>query len=110
MCNFFLNVLTFAAVKKTIIRFFTIIVMIALGATVVTGAFSNPRAGIVFVEEEIHGNKTGAKDNGNYNDKSEMPFYLDMPEPNKPLHGYFLHNLALSNAFRFLPEMPPDLA
>jgi hypothetical protein len=110
MCNFFLNVFTFAAVKKYIIRFFTVIVMIALGATVVTGAFSNPRAGIVFVEEEIHGNKTGAKDNGNYNDKSEMPCCLGMPESNKPIHGYLSHNIELSNAFRFLPEMPPDLS
>jgi len=33
-----------------------------------------------------------------------------MPESNKPIHGYLSHNIELSNAFRFLPEMPPDLS
>ena len=95
--------------KKFIIRFFTVLVMIALGATVVTGAFSNPRAGIVFVEEEIHGNKTGAKDNGSFNDKSELTLCFGLPLPDQTLLPFSNHHSELSPAFRSLPEMPPDL-
>lgn len=93
--------------KEFIIRFFTVIVLIALGATVVTGAFSNPRAGIVFVEEEIHGSKTGAKDNGNY-DKSDVVLCFGIPQPDQPLVEYGEHNSLPTTAYRFMPEMPPD--
>ena len=96
--------------KKFIIKLFTVIVMIALGATVVTGAFSNPRAGVVFVEEEIHGNKTGAKDNANFNDKSELVLYLGFPAPAVTVAAFTGHIYLLASAYRTLPEMPPDLA
>ena len=84
--------------------------MIALGITVATGAFFNPRAGILFVEEEMGNSKAPVSEEKiDSRGKTEL-FWLQVFSSSLQKPGYALHAGSPRPGYSSLPEIPPDLS
>jgi hypothetical protein len=91
-------------------RALIVFIMAALGATVVTGAFSNPRAGVVFVEEEMGSTKVPLTEEKM--DSKDKPGFLILQLISTTSSATENHgqNSSTRPGYHSLPEIPPELS